>query len=151
MVIKGTAGSGKTHTIRGMKKLAMQMLGEADAKMRFVFAAPTGTAAYNIRGVTLHSLFHLPVSRSFDCKLPDGSAALQKLEELCKMLWVLVLDERSMWGAKALKRVDVRLRQATKHSDLPFGGITVILGSAPPPCPNPTHNGILCNIMALYM
>ena len=130
MVIKGTAGSGKTHTIRGMKKLAVQMLGPAEAKLRFVFAAPTGTAAYNIRGVTLHSLFHLPVGRSFENKLPDGSAALKKLEELCTTLWVLVLDERSMWGAKALHRIDVRLRQVSKHSELPFGGITVILGNA---------------------
>ena len=58
MIIRGTAGSGKSYTITAIKKAAKMILGD-DACRRIAFVAPTGTATFNIRGDgTQHSFLH---------------------------------------------------------------------------------------------
>ena len=124
MVLRGTAGSGKTHVIKCFKKVIVRELGIDEAKRRVAFAAPTGTAAFNIRGSTIHALLSLPVNKAFE---ELKGEKLKELEERLGSLWILVLDERSMLGCRALSWVDSRCQQATGNHHLPFGGITVIL------------------------
>ena len=98
-----------------------------DACRRIAFVAPTGTATFNIRGDgTQHSFLHLPVNKPFE-KLEMGSDRLKELEKNVGELWMLVLDERSMTGAKHLSYIDSRLKQATGKDDIAFGGISIVM------------------------
>lgn len=100
MIISGTAGTGKSYLIKCLKKL----LGDC-----LRVTAPTGGAAYNINGYTLHSLLSIPVSGDFKDLEGQRLSALQ--ESLCGVEY-LIIDEMSMVGRKLFGQVDKRLRQA---------------------------------------
>jgi hypothetical protein len=123
--VDGVAGSGKTFTL--LKVCArIQELAEEAGKQNPVFrAAPTGIAAFNIVGKTLHSLLRLPVKG----KKSDLSAAtLQALQSLFQNCRFLIVDEKSMIDIKTLSLIDDRLRAilpASSHQ--PFGGVNVLL------------------------
>ena len=88
-------------------------------------SAPTGIAAFNILGRTLHSLLRLPVKGK---KVDLSLATLQSLQSLFRHCRFLVVDEKSMIDVKILSLVDDRLRAifpATSHK--PFGGLNVLL------------------------
>eukprot|EP00899_Mesostigma_viride_P028654 jgi/Mesvir1/8974/Mv25463-RA.1 len=131
LYIMGTAGTGKSYTVHAILKKVLQITnGQRSA---IALAAPSGCAALNIKGQTLHSLLSLPVNKAFE-ELEDEK--LFALQARCEHLKILVIDERSMVGQVMLSRVDRRLRQATGVADLPFGGVSVILvgddGQLPP-------------------
>src|SRR6202008_1326620 len=91
--IDGVAGSGKTFTL--LKACAqIQELALQAGKQNPVFrAAPTGIAAFNIVGKTLHSLLRLPVKgKKSDLSL----ATLQSLQALFRECRFLIIDEKSM-------------------------------------------------------
>jgi ATP-dependent exoDNAse (exonuclease V) alpha subunit len=83
-------------------------------------AAPTGIAAFNIVGKTLHSLLRLPVKgKKSDLSL----ATLQSLQALFRDCRFLIIDEKSMIDIQTLSLIDDRLRTILPAtSDLPFGG-----------------------------
>jgi ATP-dependent DNA helicase PIF1 len=89
-------------------------------------AAPTGVAAHNISGRTLHSLLRLPTKLNSDTKISDANrGTLQRALQHCEYL---IIDEKSMIGVAMLGCVDQRLRQAFPEYNLePFGGISIIL------------------------
>jgi ATP-dependent exoDNAse (exonuclease V) alpha subunit len=102
------------------------MLATAAGKQNPVFrAAPTGVAAFNIVGKTLHSLLRLPVKG----KNSDLSVAtLQSLQALFQDCRFLIIDEKSMIDLTTLSLIDNRLRAILPAtSDLRFGGINVLL------------------------
>ena len=103
MIICGTAGTGKSFVIKCLRGL----LGS-----RLQVAAPTGVAAFNIQGITLHSLFHLPIHGDF--KDLQGER-LQSLQNSLKEIDYIIIDEISMVGRKMLGQIDKRLRQAYPH------------------------------------
>jgi len=72
-----------------------------------VRAAPTGVAAFNIIGRTLHSLFRLPVKQK---KSDLSNATLQSLQSLFQDIRFLIIDEKSMIDLKILSIIDDRLR-----------------------------------------
>ena len=76
-------------------------------------AAPTGVAAFNIEGHTLHSLLSLPVKGDF--KELQGEQLHQMQQSLADMEY-LIIDEMSMVGRKFLGQVDQRLRQGVSPS-----------------------------------
>ena len=123
--VDGVAGSGKTFAL--LKTCArIQELATAAGKQNPVFrAAPTGIAAFNIVGKTLHSLLRLPVKGK---KSDLSVATLQSLQALFRDCRFLIVDEKSMVDIKTLSLIDDRLRAilpATSH--LPFGGVNVLL------------------------
>lgn len=123
--VDGVAGSGKTFTL--LKTCArLQELAEEAGKQNPVFrAAPTGIAAFNITGKTLHSLFRLPV-KGRASELSIGT--LQSLQALFRDCMFLIIDEKSMIDVKALSLIDDRLRAILPASShLPFGGVNVLL------------------------
>jgi hypothetical protein len=130
MFITGNAGTGKTTLL---KKIA-----DSEVKNTLV-AAPTGVAAINAGGVTLHSLFQLPVT-SF---IPADDACnpslftnrymlLRHLKlskekiTLLRELEQLIIDEASMVRSDVLDAVDFVLKSVRKNK-FPFGGVQVVM------------------------
>jgi hypothetical protein len=119
--LTGKAGTGKTTFLHDLKK---------DPPKRMIVTAPTGVAAINAGGVTLHSFFQLP----FGPFVPGGDAQRQaekhrfKKEkiEIVNSMDLLVIDEISMVRCDLLDAVDFVLRRY-RRADLPFGGVQLLL------------------------
>ena len=125
MIVSGTAGTGKSYLIHCLRLILNN---------RLRVAAPTGVAAFNIEGYTLHSLLSLPVKG--DYKDLEGERLHRMQQSLANMEY-LVIDEMSMVGRKILGQVDKRLRQVfPHHADTVFGGCSCLLfgdfGQLPP-------------------
>ena len=135
MLISGTAGTGKSFMIKCLVKHCIEEFGADRASHVIHLAAPTGTAAFNIGGRTIHSLLALPVPLC--SSLPDLSpGALVNLQQRLLGLRVLVIDEMSMVGRRFLAAIDGRLRHIfPAHRDW-FGGVSVVMmgdfGQLPP-------------------
>lgn len=93
-----TAGTGKSYLVNCLKLLLQH---------NPHVCAPTGVAAYNIDGTTLHSLFSLPTKGDF--RQLKGQK-LHKLQQLLEDMQYLVIDEMSMVGRKTFGQIDRRLR-----------------------------------------
>jgi len=132
--LTGRAGTGKTTFLKYIR-------GNSFKKMAVV--APTGVAAINAGGTTLHSFFQLPfgpflpVSRKSGWGLDDGrysdASSLFKhirfnaaKRELLQELELLIIDEISMVRADTLDAVDTVLRHFRQQPLLPFGGVQVV-------------------------
>lgn len=117
MYIAGVGGTGKTHVVKGVLKL-FEILGRS---REILVGAPTGAAAINIDGYTMHSLTMLPGS---------GKARIAELQALWGPVQYLIVDEISMIGAVFLSEISSRLQQAKAEdgptATLPFGGLNVI-------------------------
>lgn len=116
--LTGKAGTGKTTFLRSLSK--------SGAK-RMVVVAPTGVAAINAKGVTIHSFFQL----NFGPQIP-GMASVSKLKlgkaklNIMRSMELLVIDEISMVRADLLDAVDEVLRMIRRSSH-PFGGVQVLM------------------------
>ncbi len=119
--LTGKAGTGKTTFLHTLKN---------NTPKRMIVTAPTGVAAINAGGVTLHSFFQLP----FGPYLPGGDAQSQTEKHrlsrekinIIKGLDLLVIDEISMVRADLLDGVDAVLRRY-KQRHLPFGGVQLLM------------------------
>ena len=125
MIVSGTAGTGKSYLIHCLRLLLQDQLR---------VAAPTGVAAFNVEGHTLHSLLSLPVRGDF--KDLEGER-LNKLQQSFLHIKYIIIDEMSMVGRKTLGQVDNRLRQAfPHHAQEVFGRCSCLLfgdfGQLPP-------------------
>ncbi|XP_030849505.1 uncharacterized protein LOC105444942 [Strongylocentrotus purpuratus] len=127
LFVTGGAGTGKSHLILAIHQMALRTLqreGTNPDAHRVLLTAPTGTAAFNIHGSTLHSLFLLPLGQTKGYKkLSDEKRNTLR----CKLqdLEILIIDEISMVGCDMLMTIDQRLREI-KGTDIIFGGITVL-------------------------
>ena len=125
MVVSGTAGTGKSYLIQCLKLLL---------KDRLCVAAPTGVAAFNVDGYTLHSLLSLPVRGDFK---PLEGKRLETIQQMLAAVDYIIIDEMSMVGRKMFGQVDRRLRQVfPERSEELFGGRSCLLtgdwGQLPP-------------------
>lgn len=127
--LTGKAGTGKTTFLKSLP---------AKTHKRMVVVAPTGVAAINAGGQTIHSFFQLP----FGPQLPDGAnlATERRMEtpslqfqritrtklKIMRTLDLLIIDEISMVRADVLDAVDAVLRRA-RHSTKPFGGVQLLM------------------------
>jgi hypothetical protein len=118
LFVTGRAGTGKSTLL--------SYLAENTSK-QLVIAAPTGVAALNVGGQTIHSLFRLPIGVIADHDIEQS-------KELCRLLSAidtLVIDEVSMVNADLLDAVDRSLRQARQRPREAFGGVQVVLFGDP--------------------
>lgn len=116
--ITGKPGVGKSVLIRALVE---------QGKKHYTLAAPTGLAAININGKTLHSLFQIPVSRgALVSSYNNYTTNQQVISHIKYRVHHLIIDECSMVRADMLDYID-RLLQHIKGNDLPFGGVQMIL------------------------
>ncbi len=119
--LTGKAGTGKTTFLHNLKK---------STHKRMIVTAPTGVAAINAGGVTLHSFFQLPFGPAIPGSAPHGSPNQYKFSRektnVVRSLDLLVIDEISMVRADLLDGVDGVLRRC-RRSDLPFGGVQLLM------------------------
>ena len=98
--------------------------GENPDDVKVVKSAPTGKAAFNIKGNTLHATFKIPTNRSFEyCAL--DSDRLNTIRTQLKKLKVIFVDEISMVGSGMFNFLNLRLQQIMGNKK-PFGGISLI-------------------------
>ncbi len=120
--LTGKAGTGKTtflHTLRSR------------SPKRMIVLAPTGIAAINAGGSTIHSFFQLPLSpyipgTSFSSKEQKYFRFSKTKRNIIKTLDLLVIDEISMVRADLLDAVDAVMRRY-RVPNLPFGGVQLLL------------------------
>ena len=122
--IDGTAGTGKSFLISAITKALNNLASERGHMSPIIRIAPTGNAAFNIHGTTIHQSLSLPKS-GIPPLNNQPKCQLQKRWENCKYI---VLDEKSMVGRKLLSRMDARLRDAfpEKQNEM-FGGCSILL------------------------
>ena len=117
--LTGKAGTGKTTFLHELKKTSFK---------RMVIVAPTGVAAINAGGVTIHSFFQLP----FGPYVPGNPSNAQHKHfnrdkiNLIKSLDLLVIDEISMVRADTLDQIDEVLRRF-KNRNKAFGGVQLLM------------------------
>ena len=116
--VTGRAGTGKSTLLNYLSWNTSKQL---------VISAPTGVAALNVGGQTIHSLFRLPIGVIADHDI-DQSAELKKL---LNTIDTLVIDEVSMVNADLLDAIDRSLRQARQRKNEAFGGVQVVLFGDP--------------------
>lgn len=117
--LTGKAGTGKTTFLRELRKRSPK---------RMIVVAPTGVAAINAGGVTIHSFFQLSFAPQVGA---ESDQAKQKHFNKTKIniirsLDLLVIDEISMVRADVLDAIDKVLRRYRKK-DKPFGGVQLLM------------------------
>ncbi len=112
--VTGKAGTGKSTLLDYFK---------INSKKKNVVLAPTGVAALNVGGETIHSFFRFHPNISQKQAFTQGKT--DKRKNLFKNLQTIVIDEISMVRCDLMDAIDNFLR-AMKSNDLPFGGIQVI-------------------------
>ena len=126
--LTGKAGTGKTTFLKYLRQTSFK---------KMVVAAPTGVAAINAGGVTLHSLFQLPFAPFIPSKNANADAVnshsllsqvrynKEKLN-LLRNLELLVIDESSMVASHTVDAIDTILRSIRRRHQQPFGGTQVL-------------------------
>ncbi len=118
LFITGKAGTGKSTLLRHFV---------ANTKKTCVVLAPTGIAAINVGGVTIHSFFRLPFR-----PIVEGDDEIQRFprnSDKFKMIQkteVFIIDEVSMLRADIIDAIDQTLRLNSEYPDKPFGGKQMI-------------------------
>ncbi|GGH37033.1 helicase [Mangrovimonas yunxiaonensis] len=120
--LTGKAGTGKTTFLHKLKK---------ECRKRLIVVAPTGVAAINAKGVTIHSFFQMPFGPILPNEdLQTASKFSRKFSKtkinIIKSLDLLIIDEISMVRADLLDGIDKVLRRF-KNRQLPFGGTQLLM------------------------
>ena len=124
--LTGKAGTGKTTFLKYITQ---------SISKRFVILAPTGVAAINAGGSTIHSFFQLPLCPYLpdvkelitEYQMPERYRRLRKERlKIIRTLDLLIIDEISMVRADLLDAVDMSLRHY-RRSSKPFGGVQLLM------------------------
>ena len=124
--LTGKAGTGKTTFL---KEIVRQ------TSKRFAVVAPTGVAAINASGVTIHSFFQLPLCPYLpdvkelvtEYQMPERMRSLRKERvKILRTLDLLIIDEISMVRADIMDAIDDVLRRY-RRNDKPFGGVQLLM------------------------
>ena len=116
--VTGRAGTGKSTLLNHLSWHTSKQV---------VICAPTGVAALNVGGQTIHSLFRLPIGVIADHEIEQT----RELRKLLGTVDTIVIDEVSMVNADLLDAVDRSLRQARQRPHEAFGGAQVVLFGDP--------------------
>ena len=128
LFLSGGAGVGKSTVTNALYEALTRYLnsipGENPDEVKVVKVAPTGKAAFNINGNTLHSAFKIPANRGFQYCTLDADR-LNTIRTQLRKLKVIFIDEVSMVGSGMFNFLNLRLQQIMA-SNKPFGGVSVI-------------------------
>ncbi|MDD2412036.1 MAG: helix-turn-helix domain-containing protein [Bacteroidales bacterium] len=131
--LTGRAGTGKTTFLRALKQ---------NTYKNTIVVAPTGIAAINAGGVTIHSFFQLPFgnyvpkphafSEAPDFKMTDPISLIKQLQirdkkrQIIRQLELLIIDEVSMLRADTIDAIDLVLKHVRHRHNEAFGGVQVL-------------------------
>ncbi len=132
--LTGKAGTGKTTLLKAIVE---------STHKKTLIAAPTGIAAINAGGSTLHSLFHLPFGTfipenridsnlEINTQLTTPNSLIKNLHmnatkrALIEEVELLIIDEVSMLRADLLDAIDAVLRYVRRNRNVPFGGVQIL-------------------------
>jgi len=116
--LTGKAGTGKTTFLRKVVE---------ESRKRVVVVAPTGIAAINAGGVTIHSFFQLPLHPFIPgAKIESKFAFSKEKRSIIKTMDLLIIDEISMVRSDLLEAVDSVLRRF-RNRFKPFGGVQLLM------------------------
>ena len=116
--LTGKAGTGKTTFLKEVM---------AGSRKRPIVVAPTGVAAINAGGVTIHSFFQLPFSPYVPgAKVENKFDFSREKRKIIASIDLLIIDEISMVRADLLDAIDAVLRRFREH-DQPFGGVQLLM------------------------
>ncbi|RLK52088.1 ATP-dependent DNA helicase [Microbacterium telephonicum] len=116
--VTGRAGTGKSTLLQHLAW---------NTSKQIAVCAPTGVAALNVEGQTIHSLFRLPIGLIADSDLEQSEPA----RKIMNAIDTLVIDEISMVNADIMDAIDRSLRQARRRRSEPFGGVQVVMFGDP--------------------
>jgi ATP-dependent exoDNAse (exonuclease V) alpha subunit len=116
--ITGRAGTGKSTLLQHFAW---------NTQKQIAICAPTGVAALNVEGQTIHSLFRLPIGLIAESEIEQSDAT----RRILNAIQTLVIDEISMVNADLMDAIDRSLRQARGKRGLPFGGVQVVMFGDP--------------------
>ena len=121
LFITGKAGTGKTTFLHKIKQESLK---------RMVIVAPTGVAAINAKGVTIHSFFQMPFGPILPNQIANTSNAQRKFSktkiDIIKSLDLIIIDEISMVRADLLDGIDQVMRRY-KNRNKVFGGAQILM------------------------
>ena len=121
LFITGKAGTGKTTFLHQIKQESLK---------RMVIVAPTGVAAINAKGVTIHSFFQMPFGPILPNQIANTSNAQRKFSktkiDIIKSLDLVIIDEISMVRADLLDGIDQVMRRY-KNRNKVFGGAQILM------------------------
>ena len=120
--LTGKAGTGKTTFLHHLREITGKQI---------AVVAPTGVAAINAAGTTIHSFFQLPftpfIPTEFGKKELISKLKMQsRRRNVIRELELLVIDEVSMVRADVLDAIDTVLRHIRYRFNEPFGGVQVL-------------------------
>lgn len=116
--LTGKAGTGKTTFLRTVVEKSTKQM---------IVVAPTGVAAINAGGVTIHSFFQLPLSPYVPgAKVKNKYDFSKEKRKIIGSLDLLIIDEISMVRSDLLDAIDNVLRRFRNHSK-PFGGVQLLM------------------------
>ena len=116
--LTGKAGTGKTTFLRALKE---------HSNKRNVIVAPTGVAAMNADGMTIHSFFQLPLSPFVpNANIKNRFDYSKEKRKIMRTLDLLIIDEISMVRADVLDAIDSVLRRF-REPNKPFGGVQLLM------------------------
>ena len=126
--LSGGAGVGKSTVTNALYEALIRYLnnvtGQNPENVKVVKSAPSGKAAFNIKGNTLHVAFKIPANRGFEyCAL--DSDRLNTIRTQLQKPKVMFIHEISMVGSGMFNFLNLRLQQIMGNKE-PFGGISLI-------------------------
>lgn len=128
LFVTGGAGTGKSFLLTVLREHLLRMNNKELPNV--VVAAPTGVAAFNIGGLTLHTLLHLPTQHKSNVAFrPLSPRSLKILCQSFSNVSYLIIDEISMVSYNTLEHIHLRLNEiCTSLIDCNsiFGGISII-------------------------
>ena len=127
LFVTGRAGTGKSTLLTALRETV---------SLKTAVVAPTGLAAINVGGQTIHSLFSLPPRLITPDMIRRGRNA-----RLLKRLELLVIDEVSMVRADLMDAIDRTLRLVRGEPDQPFGGVQLAMFGDPHQLPPIVQRG----------
>ncbi|XP_078579125.1 uncharacterized protein LOC144863641 isoform X1 [Branchiostoma floridae x Branchiostoma japonicum] len=126
--VTGGAGTGKSHLIKCIFYEATKLLQQTQENpdnVSVLLTAPTGTAAFNIGGSTVHHAFHLMrVSKTYQ---PLSESTLNTLRAQYESLKIVIVDEVSMIDKMLMSYIHGRLSQLKQsRSSANFGNVSIL-------------------------
>ncbi|CAG2214630.1 unnamed protein product [Mytilus edulis] len=126
--LSGGAGVGKSFVTKALYQMILKFYnrrsGDDFTTPKVLLMAPTGKAAYNINGNTIHSTLRIPCNQSLQFRSLESSS-LNTLQTKLGNVQLIFIDEISMVGFKMLNFIHQRLMEI-KQSKEPFGGVSII-------------------------